>query len=381
MQFLKSLFCLLGFDNRSRFFAICASVYAIFIMLVSAFTSQLVVAVFITLLFTVVLALTNLRRLHDAELNKNWLFVPSIAFITVALIIIFAEQYSSYALFIIPALCSAVLLTYPSRKSRSFILGYYGPVNMQEYQVEAHLGKAAKFRIEPRLVGDNHLSTDSLTNVEQPSVFQEHVQENSRYSSNTTHHDQTLDVGEMIRIKILSNNKLKWGCGLLIVLTLLGLLTVWLVNFLNASSSDLSQEKTNQIVNKTVPKLDRYYPLAMPDNYTLYLSEHRGITINWQADEVNTALLWSQETAKGDGSCKEISFNKGVSIRTLMVQVETNSGANTDYFASFSPLDSKTLIKALAFGSKFSLCGYQFSLKGSQAAIAINDQYASWLEY
>ena len=137
MQFLKSLFCLLGFDNRSRFFAICASVYAIFIMLVSAFTSQLVVAVFITLLFTVVLALTNLRRLHDAELNKNWLFVPSIAFITVALIIIFAEQYSSYALLIIPALCSAVLLTYPSRKSRSFILGYYGPVNMQEYQKAA----------------------------------------------------------------------------------------------------------------------------------------------------------------------------------------------------------------------------------------------------
>ena len=64
------------------------------------------------------------------------------------------------------------------------------------------------------------------------------------------------------------------------------------------------------------------------------LSDHSGISINWQADEVETSLLWSQQTAQGDTSCKEISFNKGTPIRTLSVQVEKSDGINTSYFAS-----------------------------------------------
>jgi hypothetical protein len=119
----------------------------------------------------------------------------------------------------------------------------------------------------------------------------------------------------------------------------------------------------------------------MPDNYTLYLSEHQGITINWQADEVSNTLLWSQLTAQGDESCKQISFNKGEPIRTLTVQVENTTGTNNDYFASFSPLDSKTLIQALAFRGNFTLCGYDFSLKGSQAALGKNELYAQWVDY
>ena len=130
----------------------------------------------------------------------------------------------------------------------------------------------------------------------------------------------------------------------------------------------------------TLP-ISRKHPLTMPDNYTLYLSEHQGITINWQADEVSEGLLWSQLTAQGDTSCQQISFNKGESIRTLSVDVGTSAGTNTDYYASFSPLDSKELIQALAFRGSFSLCGYDFSLKGSQAALGTNERYAKWVDY
>ena len=113
----------------------------------------------------------------------------------------------------------------------------------------------------------------------------------------------------------------------------------------------------------------------------MYLSQHRGISINWQADEVSDTVLWSQLTAQGDESCKVISFNKGEPIRTLSVQVVNSNGTNINYFADFSPLDSKALIQALAFRGNFTLCGYDFSLKGSQEALGKNEQYAQWVDY
>jgi hypothetical protein len=123
----------------------------------------------------------------------------------------------------------------------------------------------------------------------------------------------------------------------------------------------------------------------MPDNYTLYLSEYRGISINWQADEVSNTVLWSQTTALGDDSCKVITFDNGETLRTLSVQIESTASDSAkkqnSYFAYFSPLDSKALVQALAFRSNFTLCGYHFSLKGSQAALAGNEQYAQWVSY
>ena len=381
MQLLKSLFCLQGFDNRPRFFAICSMIYIVFVMLASAFTGDYFISLVLLLLFSVVLALTSLRRLHDAKLNKNWLLAPSLAFVLVAMIIIFSKQNSSYYLLIIPALCSAILLTYPSNTKLNFILGYYGPVDMEEYQPESHQGKQTKFRIEPTLVSDNAANFDN--NIQ--STLQAHEVDKDYYSQNIDSFSKHADIGEMIRLKLLSNNKAQLIIAAIVGVTLIGVATSWLINDLNATSEPLAEETPNQQMNNTKPTLSRAYPLAMPDNYTLYLSEHRGISINWQADEVSDTILWSQTTAQGDESCKEISFNKGEPIRTLSVQVEnsggTSVGSNTNYFADFSPLDSKALIQALAFRGNFTLCGYNFSLKGSQAALGRNEQYTQWVDY
>lgn len=376
MQFLKSLFCLLGFDNRSRFFAICSTVYAVFIMLSSAFTGRIFISILLLILFLSILALTSLRRLHDAKLNKNWLFAPSLTFALIALIIIFSEQHSSYYLLIIPALVSAVLLTYPSANKRNFILGYDGPVDMKEYQQESHQGKATKFRIEPTLVDDNAINL----NHEQSPATQTHQVEEDNYTQENAPYNKQPDIGEMIRLKLLSNKKAQLLITALVALTLISVAISWIASYLNSADKTLTEE-TSQQAASFEPILTRENPLVMPDNYTLYLSEHQGITVNWQADEVTNTLLWSQLTAQGDESCKQIDFNKGEPIRTLSVQVEMNAGVKSDYFASFSPLDSQTLMQALAFRGSFSLCGYDFSLKGSQAAIGKNEQYAQWVSY
>ena len=382
MQYLKSLFCLQGFDNRTRFFAICSAVYIVFIMLASAFSGNYFISLILLALFSSVLALSSLRRLHDAKLNKNWLFAPTLTFALVALIIIFSEQSSSYYLLIIPALCSGVLLTYPSPTSnnnsikRTYILGYYGPIDLSEYQQESHQGKEAKFRIEPTLANDNSINFNGEV---QPLQTNEN-ESTGNYQESASHNSQ-IDIGEMIRLNLLGNKKAQLIIAALVALTLITVVTSWLMNYLNNTDEDIDQNQTSQQVMHAEASLSREHALVMPDNYTLYLSQHQGITINWQADDVSNTTLWSQITAKGDESCKQISFNKGDPIRTLSVKVENNIQTDTEYFASFSPLDSKALIQALAFRGNFTLCGYDFSLKGSQAALGKNEQYAQWVSY
>jgi len=381
VQFLKSLFCLHGLDNRPRFVAICSTVYVIFIMLISTFTGNVFISLTILVLFTPILAFTSLRRLKDARLNRNWLFVPNIIFALTALIIIFSEQNSSYYLLIISAFCLAVLLTYPSVSKKNsaplnYVLGYFGPVDMSEYQQITHQGKQAKFRIEPTLVGDN---SANLHNNEQ-AVLQIHETKSSYGKS-----EHKIDLGEIIRLKLLSNRKAQLAIAIILTITLVSVCVSWLMDYLSNNEQSQTIQESNKVTKSTQHVLERNHPLVMPDNFSLFLSQHQGIIINWQADEVNSPLLWSQTSIQGDDSCQQISFNKGNAIRTLMVQVENNTsvanGVYNNYFASFSPLDSKVLIQALAFRGSFSLCGYDFSLKGSQAALGKNKQYANWVEY
>lgn len=372
MQFLKSLLCLHGFDNRTRFFAICSAVYVVFIMIASAFTGIYFISIIILALFTTVLAFAHLRRLKDSQLKKKWLLAPNIIFALVSLIIIFSEQYGSYLLLVIPALCSAVLLTYPSANQRDFVLGYFGPVDMGEYKQETHQGKLAKFRIEPTLVSDNSMNFNSN---EQTGLHTSEVNLNKDYLGNSTPNKQT-DIGEMIRLKLIANKNAQRVIAIVIGIIILVVLASWLMNSINASNATILPNDVTQQAKSALPVVTREYPLVMPDNYTLYLSTHKGITLNWQADEVNETIIWSQLTTLGDESCQQISFNKGEPIRTLSVQVE-----GSEYYASFSPLDSKALIQALAFRGNFTLCGYDFSLKGSQAVLGKNKQYARWVDY
>jgi hypothetical protein len=50
-------------------------------------------------------------------------------------------------------------------------------------------------------------------------------------------------------------------------------------------------------------------------------------------------------------------------------------------FADFSPLDTQQLIQLIAFKRSFNLCDYDFSLKGSQAALGKHHAYAPYVEY
>ena len=383
MQFIKSLFCLQGFDNRSRFFTIYSTIFILFIILTPIFSNNIILYIVSITLLTLVLSFSVLRRLNDAKLDKKWLLAPTLTFIIVATVIVFTDFNNNYYLLIIPILSSAALLTYRSSRQLNYILGYFGPIDMSEYQAENDQCINSKLRIEPTVINTPLDIDDTFQSTTQQHEALNNSDEYKLDERNRAKIKQKSDLGEIIRLQLLNNKKVQFILLGIVGITLIIVIVFQLVEYLNKPNVRLRQDNLTQQFGNTKKISQRNNPLPMPDNYTLYLSKDNGLIINWIADEVQQSTLWSQKTAKGDVSCQAISFDKGESIRTLLVQVEhtdiNGTNSNTSYYANFSPLDSEVLIKALAFRNNFALCGYHFSLKGSQAVLGTNEQYGQWL--
>jgi len=378
VPFLQAVFCLKGFDDRNRFFA--TSIFTIlgFIFCSAILSNYLVVSFVILFILTLVLTCSAKRRLHDAKLNKNWQLVPGGLLLLTGILSLLLESTGSYYLLILPLLSIALLLTYPSKKANekaNYILGYLGPVDLSEYKQKTIAIKTPNQRIEPTLAAEGaNEQLYSYETIAEQSITPDHTFDDEIDS-------KQADIGELIRLKFLGNRKIQLGLIASVALIFLGVLvnsTISAIpteqNITNKSELHEPQVLASSISATVLTNKDHL--LAMPDNFNLYLSEYQGIIIHWQADEVANGELWSQLSTKGDKSCQSIKFNKGSSIRPLSVLVENGS----EYFASFSPIDSSELIKALAFRGKFSLCGYSFSLKGTQAVLGKHSQYAPFLE-
>lgn len=378
MPFLQAVFCLKGFDDRNRFFA--TSIFTIlgFIICSAILSNYLVVSFVILFMLTLVLTCSAKRRLRDAKLNINWQLVPGGLLLLTGILSLLLESTASYYLLILPLLSIALLLTYPSKKTNekaNYILGYLGPVDLSEYKQKPIAIKTPNQRIEPTLAAEGaNEQLYSYENIAEQSITPDHTFDDEIDS-------KQADIGELIRLKFLGNRKIQLGLIASVALIFLGVLvnsTISAIpteqNLTNKSELHEPQVLASSVSATVLTNKDHL--LAMPDNFNLYLSEYQGIIIHWQADEVDNGELWSQLSTKGDKSCQSIKFNKGSSIRPLSVLVENGS----EYFASFSPIDSSELIKALAFRGKFSLCGYSFSLKGTQAVLGKHSQYAPFLE-
>jgi hypothetical protein len=377
VPFLRAIFCLKGVDDRSRFFVTSMVTLFGFILFSIIFSAYFALNLVILVGLSIVLACSTKRRLRDAKLNKNWQLVPAVLLFLTGLLNLVIESSGSYYLLMLPLLSSALLLTYPSKNSQvnsHYILGYYGPVDLSQYRHQPSSTQTHNRRIEPTLVaGANKTANETI-------VINEKTVQESNINDDFEHDTKQADLGELIRINLLSNRKLQLTTIVFITVLFVAIFASSFVSPVNPQLSEEIQQNNEQQVNTAAQTINmsanREHLLAMPDNFNLYLSAYQGIIIQWQADEIANGELWSQLKAEGDKSCQSIKFNKGTPLRPLAVVVENGN----EYFASFSPLDSKELVQALAFRGKFSLCGYSFSLKGSQAVLGKHQQYAKFLE-
>jgi len=372
MQLIKSLLCWHGFDNRNRFILISLSCLLVFIMLNAGLTDYKSSAIVVLLLCSSIWLATTRRRVNDAAQDKKWLLVPTASFLITGLMIIFIGHIASYGLLLVPLLLALLLLTYPSKNQKQYILGYSGPVNLADFKPVKKLNSGNNQRVEPTMNSIN-VAHPSL-NKSQHSSLAERVENtssttNTYQSTNNTQHKH--DIGETIRLALFSPKYVRITFAIISLLFVLALLLS--LAFSNSPSAQFPQAQTSAV--KEVPS-DFQHQLTLPDNFSIMTSPDKGIVIHWQADVKDNREIWALATATGDNSCQDIAFNKGEVIRTYRVSVMDRA-----YYAYFSPLDTKALIKNIAFKNTFALCGYKFSLKGSQATLGKSIFYASLIEY
>ena len=208
-------------------------------------------------------------------------------------------------------------------------------------------------------------------NIAEPSSRPQNANHSSTKHNPTSNGNNAADVGEKLRVIAVNNKKTLSIVALLISVTAIAITAF---SFVGLDENNEAKTPVNEVISPVTIRNSR---ITFSDNFSILLSQYKGIIINWQADSVEKSDIWDINTAQGDKTCKEIVFNNGTKFRTLSVTAENSS----DYFANFSPLDTKRLLKEVAFRGKFSLCGYSFSLKGSQATLGKHSDYANMIDY
>lgn len=319
----------------------------------SLFSSSLLVSIIILTITSSLLILTTQRRLTDANLNKKWRLYPNSFFILIALIIIWSNNPVTHWLLLLPLVSFLFLLTYKSEKKLNYILGYYGPIDLSSYYTNQRVR-----RIEPSFTSTNNI----------PHTV-EHSSQTQQYTDTTLSHD-AFDLGGTIRNKLFSKKSAQT-----VLLTVFGLVFMIIVSIILISEPEVpeGQVETKNTPEKLITSATKYEnKITLPDDFSLLTNQYSGIVINWPADLSDKDILWDINSGIGDKTCQNVTFNNGDEIRTLRVEIEDSE----HYFAVFSPLDSAQIIKNIALRSNFSLCGYHFSLKGSQAVLSKNSYYA-----
>lgn len=140
----------------------------------------------------------------------------------------------------------------------------------------------------------------------------------------------------------------------------------------NADESP-AEEAVPSVPSAPIAASDRV-TLDLPDGFSVAL-EQDVLIIRWLGERDKPQNLWSIATAKGDKSCSALVFNNGTEYRTITVDLLADSATE----ARFTPLDTASIITDLARRGSIGLCGYKFSLKGSQAVLEPNRAFGTYL--
>jgi hypothetical protein len=198
-------------------------------------------------------------------------------------------------------------------------------------------------------------------------------------------HDSSRHVSIPTTIKLLVINKLNSSYAVInnvvqgqkktLIFSITGLLLLlFTAILLSFSTTESDNEVTSLVITQPTffHILQKNHQATFTDGFSLFTSEFSGLTIHWQGENTQQLQLWHMQKAQGEQSCQAIIFNNGDTFRTIEVNIENQS----KYYANFSPLDSEDILSSIAKRGSFLLCGYKFSLKGSQAVLGKHPYYS-----
>ncbi|WOH37436.1 hypothetical protein RI844_19075 [Thalassotalea fonticola] len=368
MQLFKSLFCFKGLDNSERYFAISICCLAVFFLFNGVILSSLTAKLILVVVITVVYFAAGIRRCRDAHKRSGSAWLTSAITALSFLLIILIPSSTSYVLLILPVMASLYLFSLSSFAPQVYVMGYCGPVDLSALSEPVKVErKPLSNRIEPSLFGGTNEQDDEF-NIYSPSAEPEDVVQSVQQPAKQASNDLAL----LINNWLLTNQKIAVIAAIIILVISAVITSLPFLN--NTVLADEAAQNAEQQAEQPKTVTHRQQLLAMPDEFYLLLDDHEGLIVHWKADLIREGEIWSQASAEGDDSCEVIEFNNGDKVRTINVVVE-DSGS---YYANFSPLDTAFVVKSLARRGNFGLCGYNFSLKGSQKALNSNPIYSDY---
>ena len=411
---LNTLWCYQGRDNAYRFMAITLASFGI-LPLVSLIFPQSVLILCVTLLSSVVMGLSTVRRLIDAAKPLYWVLIPLLPHVLFGL-----SCYWFWPLGVIIGIgllgvaCSTFISFFPAKDTQvKYVEGYFGA----KAQPQAILGRARK-RHEPQVFGQNvndtaksasqqpSIAVDSVPSEVNVSAFNDLEGHNKGIRAESlisepfiTANDKTnepslakswqashrfdvdhdaLDTGSVTELVKSWLNRAKehhvpllWAAKIAGVLLISGLI-VWGLVSLTGGESD-TDENVTASQPQVEPQVDRI-SAKLPDGFWIVMQNDIFI-LRWLGDTGEAQNIWRLDTAKGDKACSELVFNDGSQYRPITVDLLNDEATE----ARFSPLDNKSIINHIAMRGSFKLCGYDFSLKGSQATLMQHQVFADYL--
>ncbi len=368
MPLLKSLLCFKGYDNGRRFLAISAVCYLLFLVTSGVLAKAPILIVILLIICSPIILLSAMRRVHDGGLATPLAGIPVATYWLCVLGITYVSHGSIWALMLLAAVVTLAFTTLSQpgkRRQNHYQWGYSGPVS---FDVGVRNSLDNFQRIEPTIAGQQS-EFDQQATAERMPVADDLLSEaiiNERTSNN-----QSTDSNWEDKLhKWVAQNR-QFATGLAGVL-----LVVILVIVLWPYESEAPIKKPEQAKQAATEPKERIGKIEMPDNFWIMLDQNDALTVAWQGDIKPDGQVWSALTGKGDPTCFEISFNRQNSFRVMQVEVK-NGG---DYYADFSPIDTEVLVESIAKLSRFKLCGYEFSLKGTQAKLMTKNRYRKIIE-
>lgn len=379
VQLFRSLFCWHGVDQPFRFFLIILFSFILFSFTNITAQSNATFSIVILAISVITCLFSSRRRVANTNTALITIYLCNLLFFILGLLTIIMPTIFPLSVLFIPFLLLISLLRFPVLNQHSYTFGYAGDIDLSQYKKNHSTIQQKNKRIEPVLYGEKNVELGKQ-NTNDQYLNDQRAPSNS-VEVNSFNHKITpylCQLGQLVHRLIFTKNtsiSIRAGFGFIVfILCFLPLL-------FQSSNSDENTIKDSQhepIVTEKESELTEYVnKVTLPDDFSVMTTNSDGIVLQWDGDETANGYYWQLLNANGDKTCKEITFNSGAPIRAVDVKV-INSNV---YQARFSPLDTATLISHIALKGSFTLCGYSFSLKGSQKALGKIPYYANIIEY
>jgi len=355
MQY-RSLFCVRGRDNGPRFALISALAYLILLLgfiFIGASSALIILGLFLA----PILGLSGLRRMRDAA-RPAWLlglsFIPYLIFI---LSLVYGDSLSFSATCVVFAtlITGFLAMQRSASKKGRYQQGYSGPAAM------AADGKG-RMRVEPTLDG----SAASVAGHSLDTELPEQATDSDPYGESGRGFDGVSFEQWSAWAKQNSRLLLASVGGLSCMILIAGLWSL----FSGTTDEYVAQEPEMSVPEIVVKRNE----VKLPDGFSLILEQDL-LVMRWLGETEAPGTIWSLATAQGDKTCAHLIFNNGTRYRPVTVEQMPDTGIE----ARFSPLDTESIISDIARRGSVKLCGYDFSLKGSQSALAKSGSFIPYL--